>query len=336
MRSTLTQDEAEDLLEYIGCNKIGFWKGSKISACCPVHSETRPSFGIDIDFSPDDNPNLHLAVCNCFSCGFHGTIPWLLVNTIHDECPNISAAERWIKERYGVKFDYATDDSGNFSVVRYEDQYDVKPVERQVKELTKIAPFRSGKETYQYFFDRGFDKEDMRKFKIGRDLINETVTFPVFYEDGKLAGVIGRYIDPKRKHNERYKIYEFERSHLVYPADKVEVINDTIIGCEGMFDVLALHKWGYTNAVSLMGASMSKKQANWIASHCRKYISLHDNDDGGESLFESTKEKLKGRVLVLRPTYYPTNGKDPCEWGYKKTRRVIESALFGRRISRYT
>lgn len=276
---------------------------------------------------------------NCFSCGFHGTIPWLLVNAIPDECPNVKAAERWIKERYGVKFDYVTDENGDFSIKRYEDKFDIqeKP-KRVVKDFTSLAPFRSGKETYQYFFDRGFTKEDMKEYMIGRDIVNKTVTIPVFYEDHQLAGVIGRYIDPSRKKNERYKIYEFQRSKVVFPADKLEVIDDTIIGCEGQFDAMLLHKWGYTNAVCMMGAEMSREQAEFISRRCRKYISLHDNDERGITLYDSARKMLRkagSHVSVLRPTYYPPKGKDPTEWGRKETRKVIESAYRKIRINRY-
>lgn len=339
MRSTISQDECEDLLNYIGCQKIGFWKGSKISACCPVHNESRPSFGVNIDFVPDENPSLHLCVWNCFSCGAHGLLPSLLVATIPDECPNFRSAEKWIKERYGVKFDYLQNEDGDFEINRYEDKFDIEDrPKRVVQPKVKLAPFRSGRETYQYFFDRGFTKKDMREYMIGRDIVNKTVTIPAFFEDGELAGVIGRYIDPARKKNERYKIYDFKRSKLVFPADKLEVDNDTIIVCEGMFDAMMLHKWGYKNSVCLMGAEMSREQALFVSRNCRKCISLHDNDDGGWKMYDSIRKQLRkyGSVSVLKPTYYPEKGKDPSEWGEKETNKVIKSAYRKVKLPRMT
>jgi hypothetical protein len=33
----LTKADIEDLLSYIGVDKVGHWKDSKLNFCCPVH-----------------------------------------------------------------------------------------------------------------------------------------------------------------------------------------------------------------------------------------------------------------------------------------------------------
>lgn len=329
MRVSFTQEQMEDLLTYIGVEKLTQWKGSKIQGCCPVHGEENPSFGVNIDYCPDGEPNAHLAVAHCFSCGFSGTIPWLLVKTIPAECPNISAAEKWIKERYGITLECLTNNDGEFYIPHFEDIYDSQvPVERHVSPRTMLAPFRSGKETYQYFFDRGFDKSDMKKFMIGRDLASETITIPAYWEDGQLAGVIGRYIDPSRPKNSRYKIYDFPKGTVLFPLNHLRAVNDTLIGVEGMFDAMMLHKWGFPNACAMMGGTITRQQADLIASKCSKFIALFDADEGGEKAIEVTKKRLKDRVVILEPTYYPKHGKDPCEWGEIETVKVIKSAKY--------
>ena len=84
-----------------------------------------------------------------------------------------------------------------------------------------LAPFKSGKETYQYFFDRGFDEETMEIFQIGYDILHRTVTVPVFWEDGTLAGIVGRYIYPRNK-AERYWVYDFKRKEgAAYDCDSI-------------------------------------------------------------------------------------------------------------------
>ena len=38
MNSTLlSKEQIEDLLDYIGEDKVQQWKGSKIQFCCPIH-----------------------------------------------------------------------------------------------------------------------------------------------------------------------------------------------------------------------------------------------------------------------------------------------------------
>ena len=161
---------------------------------------------------------------------------------------------------------------------------------------------------------------------IGRDLESETITIPAFWEDNVLAGIIGRYIDPRRPKNMRFKIYEFPKSSLIFPLNHLQVIDDTIIGVESMFDAMKLHKWGYPNTIAMMGDGMSKDQSDMIASRCKVFIDLYDNDKGGRIARGIAKKRLGRRVMYLTPQYYPETGKDPDEWGELETIKVIESA----------
>jgi DNA primase len=170
----------------------------------------------------------------------------------------------------------------------------------------------------------------MQKFMIGRDLESETITIPAFWEDGKLAGIIGRYIDPKRPKNMRFKIYEFPKGSLIYPLDKLRVIDDTIIGVEAMFDAQLMHKWNYPNTVAMMGDGMSRQQADMIASRCKRFIDLFDNDEGGRIARDIAKKALGNRVMYMTCDY-PDWGKDPGEWGEEVTNDILSTAHFIRK-----
>ena len=177
-------------------------------------------------------------------------------------------------------------------------------------------------------FVNALTKEDMKKYSIGRDLKEETVTIPVFWEDKKLAGVIGRYIDPNRPKNSRFKIYDFKRSSLIYPLDKVEPVYDTLILMEACLDVIMLNKWGYPNAIATMTNKVSREQAKQIKDRCSKLIVLCDLDDRGVKLLDTANKYLSKDVQICIPTYTPEKGKDPCEWGELETIKVIESAKY--------
>ena len=336
MSKGLSKDQIEDLLiNVLHSPKIMPWKDTKIQFCCTVHGESHPSAGIDIDFVPQDS-NSHYQVFHCFSCGASGSLPWLVYKSLPDRFKNVQEAERFLKERYHIdfSFDFNVD---TLNIKRYEEhfiQLEEKAEKRYEMPRSKLAVFKSGKETYKYFFDRGVTKEDMKTYMIGRDLENETVTIPAFWEDGKLAGVIGRYIDPKRPKNMRFKIYGFPKGSLIYPLDKLEVIDDTIIGVESMLDVIMLRNWGYFNAVAIMGDGMSVQQAGQIVSRCHKFIDLFDNDKGGMTARSIAKKRLGSSILYLTPTYYPNFGKDPSEWGKEETEKVINSASIGKKLPR--
>lgn len=325
--SVFTKEQIEDLLvNVLETPKITQWKGDKIQFCCTVHNESNPSAGINLDFGED-----HRQVFNCFACGEHGSIAWLVYKSLPDRFTSVTQAEKFLHNRYGVNVRFMSEKEHDIDVRRYEDKFidiDNIPEYRVVKPLSTIASFRSGKETYQYFFDRGFDREDMRRFMIGRDLKNETVTIPVFWEDKKLAGVIGRFIDPNRPKNSRFKIYDFQTGKLIYPIDKVEPVDDTLILIEACFDVIALNKWGYPNAIATMTNKVSKEQAEQIKKLCSKLIILSDNDVRGKELIRTAKKWLKNDVHILLPTYEPSHGKDPCEWGELETVKTINSAKY--------
>ena len=301
MRNLLDEEQIEDLLQYIGADKIGRWKGNHIQFCCPIHHESHPSCGINIDFSPDEHPDEHYQTFHCFSCGASGTLPWLLFQSRPDKFKSAAQATKFIEDRYHVKTGYRLDPKTKH-IIRYE-------------------------ETYQYFYERGFDKADLVKFMIGRDLANETVTIPAFWEDGTLAGIIGRYISKDRPKNMRFKVYNFPKSGLIYPLDKVKPYDNTLIGVESMFDAMMMHKWGLTNTIAIMGDSISTKQAQQIMARCDKFIPLFDSDSGGSVAIKSAMDKLHS-VKILVPTYLPPTGKDPIEWGEVETLKRINSAKY--------
>lgn len=329
MSSTLTKQQVEDLLvNVIGVNKIMPWKGNKIQACCPIHGESNPSFGVNIDYSPEDEPNTHLTVFHCFSCGEGGTMPWLLAKSLPDQFSSVSAAAKFLKARYGLSTSFFNSEHGTH-IKRYDDFfYEENESKRFEMPRIELAPFRSGKETYKYFYSRGFNKEDVKTFMIGRDIENRTVTIPAFWDDGKLAGIIGRYISKSRPKNSRFKIYNFPKGGLIYPLDKVVPINDTIIGVESMLDAIWLHKWGFPNTVAMMGDGMSQPQSDQIAKRCAKFIPLFDHDKGGAIATNIARKRLGDRVMFIPPTYYPSFGKDPDDWGELETVKVIQSATY--------
>ena len=97
---------------------------------------------------------------------------------------------------------------------------------------------------------------------------------------------------------------------------------------EACFDVMALHKWGFPNAIASFTNKLSKEQADQIADRCSKLIILCDLDERGKKLLETAQKQLKNRVSILLPTYIPDKGKDPCEWGELETVKVINSAKY--------
>ena len=319
MRSLLTQDEIEDLLEFIGVDKIGVWKnGKKIQFCCPIHGETHPSCGINIEYMPEKSSQI-LQVFSCFSCGESGSIAKFLMLSMPDDFRTIFQAIQFINKRYNVDISlesrntYNDDGSLNIRLKSYSEIKN-KEVVRAELPLYKIAPFKSGKETYKYFYDRGFDKQAVKDFMIGRDLENKTVTVPIFWQDGILGGIIGRYINPNRPPNDRFKIYDFQTGDMLFPLDHFYTDDGEIILVEGLFDAIYLHMLGYHNTLTTFTNKITKKQIELLKSlGVKSIVDMLDNDERGREGYEVIKEKL-GNKFLWKYVPFPDYGKDPRDW----------------------
>src|SRR5574344_945241 len=317
--SNLSAEQIIDLLYYLGTDKVIYKPGNKwIQFNCTVHNESNPSAGVNIENN----------IYNCFSCGSSGTLDWLCYNSNKDEFKSVAKAREFLEKRYKVTFE----DEEELDLIDFND-YDEgkknkklklkKSQERKVLPIKTIAPYRSGKETYKYFFSRGFTKQTMIDFKVGRDIVNKTVTVPIFYEDKQLAGVIGRYISKNCPKNERYKVYDFEKNSVTFPQDKLEVKDNTIILVEGLLDALWLHQNGFTNAQAILGNKVTKKQAKFLLSKANTFIRMFDNDEGGERAKQSYDRYLKGcKTYDIK---YPANKKDPQECSKTEIQEMLKN-----------
>lgn len=333
MSNRLTEAQVDDLLDYIDTYNPNYWKDGEKLVCCPVHGESNPSMGISIEKQ----------VCHCFSCGFAGDFARLLALSKPEEfgvkynadgkISNASEfrAIRKAREFLALRYELEYHEIGTRTrnVKRYEQTRSVylRDEEKRVElPRYKLAPFKSGKETYGYFFDRGFTKEEMQEFMIGRDIDNETITIPVFYADNVLAGVIGRYIAKDRKKNQRYKIYdEFERSKLLYPLNKSKPKKGVAIIVEGQLDAIRMHRAGHTNTYAIMTNAMSKNQADWLCANCDCVVWIGDNDDRGLEGREKARKLLKNKI-DFKIVDYPDQGKDVCDWSDEEIEEMLSSA----------
>ena len=333
MSNKLNESQVDDLLDYIDTYNPNYWKQGEKLVCCPVHGESNPSMGISIEKQ----------VCHCFSCGFAGGFAKLLAHSKPEEFGikynadgkvnhhSAFRAERKAREFLALRYELEYHEIGKKSrnVKRYEQVKEIY-FEDEVKRVElprfKLAPFKSGKETYGYFFNRGFNTKDMQEFMIGRDLDNETVTIPVFYEDNVLAGVIGRYIAKDRKKNQRYKIYdEFERSMVLYPLNKSKPIKGVALIVEGQLDAIRMHKAGYTNTYATMTNNLSQKQADWLCANCDCVIWIGDNDERGLEGREKARVLLKNKI-DFKIVDYPEHGKDVCDWTDNEIALMLSTA----------
>jgi DNA primase len=307
----ISREQLIDLLYYLGTNKVVDKPSNpNIQFSCTIHNESNPSAGV----------NTELGIFNCFSCGASGTLPWLVFKSLPDDFVNVRQAEEWLKNKYG--YDALRRHRDILDIPRY-DMFKLIEEDNSISR-SKLAPFKSGKSTYSYFYDRGFVRDTCKDFMVGFDKISKTVTIPLFNVENKLVGVVGRYIDPNRKKNERYKIYDFTIGSVVYPEDKFTPKEDTIICVEGILDALWMHQLGFTNTISILGNNITDYQANFINNNCTKFIDMFDNDEGGERCTKVAKRKLR-KDIIYYSVKYPSGKKDPQDCSKEEIEFMLQN-----------
>jgi DNA primase len=307
----VTVTQVDRLLDYIGVDHVRRYRGDWVNFKCPVHQESKPSAGI----------NLADEYFHCFACATNGSLEWFLYKSLPDQFKSTSSAARFLKESFNIA---STEKRAEIKELPdYTDLFNARE-ERHIIPLKTIAPFQSGKETYQYFFERGFTKKIVKDFMIGRDLINETVTIPIFWEDNKLAGVIGRYVNSNYM---RYMVYNFPKSELLFPLNHFNKDNDSVILVEGLLDAMMMYQYGYDNVLALMTNSISNRQINILLRLCNNIIVFLDNDERGQSGQEIIIKKLKTKGFNIKViTEYPEYGKDQCDWSAEEIEQSLLNA----------
>jgi DNA primase len=245
---------------------------------------------------------------------------------------------------------------GKKKLKRYDDLQEtvVQKYKRFELPRYKLAPFRSGKETHKYFYERGFTKETVKECMIGWDRVRKRITIPIFHRDGVLAGFTGRAVLEQKlqndKSNPKYiKIYKNEPKYYIYDNFPIgEVLygsheffseDNTAILVEGTLDRLWLRQLGFTNVLSLIIAKMSIDKKSGVSYQAqilhelgvKKVVFMHDNDKAGEVGKEVAHEILKGDFLCYN-TQYPENFKDPVGLTREQVDEMLANKiLYGRK-----
>lgn len=219
-----------------------------------------------------------------------------------------------------------------------EEEDDEEVSRRYEMDMLTIAPFRCGKETHGYYYDRGFNDEDVVRFRVGWDKVRKRVVFPAFWEDGALCGLMGRAVLEEKINGEenpeyhkiykgenmpKYYIYEnFPIRESLYPLwlFKPRVIGKTVraIIVEGYMDAQWMHKWGYPETLSSVNAKMSydkrlkiSHQIEILRRHgVTEVILMRDADAAGQKGNVHDYALLKD-YFTVKTVKYPKGKKDP-------------------------
>ena len=236
----------------------------------PLHKnnyDSRPSMGIKVN---DDS-----VLVNCFTCQFKaGQLSYLFKRLAYfdskwkvavDDCLDLENA--YLGEALGQL---------NYHKVNQVDE--IKPY---VEDL--FTPY--SRKFSPYLFSRGITLETGKRFGVGFDEDAARVIFPVRDPMGRLWGAVGRTIKNEKPKYLNY--WEMSKGQHLLGSHLVES-GLCLIVVEGALDCMILDQFLYCNglygdfrAVSIMGASMTKDQADKIVAWSNQVIIALDNDEPG-------------------------------------------------------
>jgi DNA primase len=267
---------------------------------------------------------------------------------------NYDDAYDWLEEKYNVERKEFSRENAELRRIDDEEEDEEERTGRYETPLVRIAPFRSGKATHDYFFDRGFTKETVRKFKVGWDMELMRVTTPIFWENEKLFGVIGRAIlNPKLADNSdnpeykklykgknfaRYFIYDNAPiGQILFPLNHFQLVNGEAVLVEGQYDAMWQHQNGFPNVLSSITSKLSVNKSTGDSLQVmllqslgvKKVILMRDDDKAGHDGVAHDAPLLKQYFSVYTTTY-PRGKTDPQQLSKKEFADMIKNkTLYG-------
>jgi len=149
------------------------------------------------------------------------------------------------------------------------------------------------------------------------DRFRDRLMFPIIDVRGNVIGFGGRALkndkDTAKYLNSPETIIFNKRKNLFGLNLAKKSKENSLILVEGNIDVVALHQYGFDNAVASLGTSLTEEQAALMTRYAEQIILLYDGDQAGQNATQRAipileKAGLQVKVLKMR------DAKDPDEY----------------------
>ena len=325
---------------------------------CPFHQEKTPSF----------NVNASRQIFHCFGCGVGGNVFSFLMRMeglsfpdavkrlgekvgVEVEEEEVSPAEirrREDRERLarinevagGFYHQLLLEDDAGAPARRYLRQ---RGYEGETVRTFQLGFAPEGWETLaKHLAGKNFSVEDIRKTGLVRpgkqdrgdyDLFRNRLLFPIHDLQGQMVAFGGRVLDdslPKYINSPETDVYH--KGKILYglyqARDAMRHSGDALV-VEGYFDVMALHRAGFTNAVATCGTALTPDHARLLKRYADKVLLIFDEDAAGRQATFRAMDALLPSGLAVSVVAMPA-GEDPDSLikasGEEGFRRCLESA----------
>lgn len=306
--------------------------GNRFLGLCPFHKEKTPSFFVNRDDQ----------LYYCFGCHEGGNI----INFV-EKVNNLDFIEavKFLAERGGVVL---PEENGEVSKEHQlkKDIYEVN----KASAIYFHNNLMNDNAALKYLTDRGLDIKTIKNFGLGYskstytdlyehlklkgfsewamlkagviskkenkvyDFFRGRIVFPVIDLRGNVIAFSGRVMDdslPKYLNTGETEVFK-KRQNLFGLNLAKNSKKDYILLAEGQMDVIALHKYGFNNAVASLGTAFCEEHAKLIKRYAKKVVICYDNDTAGKSATNKAADFLIAEGVFVNVAILK-GGKDPDE-----------------------
>lgn len=330
--------------------------GKNYKALCPFHNEKTASFIIS-----EDKQLFH-----CFGCGVAGNSINFIMN--YENLDYIDAVE-FLAERYNIdisQFSSGSDRKNTGNLNRYYDILKDAAIFyyknlRLHKEALQYLEKRGIQYDHIKQFGLGFSSDSWAELikslgskytteeleKVGLiipnkdntshyDRFRNRIMFPIINPKGRVIGFGGRVMDdslPKYLNSPETEI--FNKSKTLYGlnlAKNHQKNKKELIVAEGYMDVIALHLYGFTNAVATLGTALTADHARLMRRYADEIIICYDSDFAGQKAALRSLDILQGIIDKVRIVVLGEN-MDPDDflkkYGVEAFQEKLDTAVSG-------
>lgn len=155
------------------------------------------------------------------------------------------------------------------------------------------------------------------------DVYRNRITFPIYNIKKQIVAFGGRYIGsdkeiPKYLNSKESLIFKkSDELFGIFDEGKSIIKREYCILVEGFFDVLSLHKHGFSETVASLGTSFTDNQAKLLKKFTNNIIIAYDDDEAGNNAKLRTILLLNKYEFNIRILSLNKMAKDPDEFLFK-------------------
>jgi DNA primase len=330
--------ERLDIVEVIGGYLPLKRSGHNHQGLCPFHGEKTPSF----------NVNATRQIFHCFGCGVGGNVFSFVMRMegltfpetvrrlgervgieIAEEAPSPAELQRrQERELFGRINEAACDyyhrvllDAPEGAVARR--YLKGRGYDGEIARRFRLGYAGEGREQLKsHLAGLGFDPAQALRLGLLReergggsvDLFRRRLLFPIFDERGRVAAFGGRVLDdslPKYLNSPESPLYHKGSTlyGLSLSREEMRRAGNALV-VEGYFDLLALHRAGFTAAAAVCGTALTVEQVRLLKRYAGKVQLLFDQDSAGRKATFRAMEMLLPEEIPTTVVELPS-GDDP-------------------------